>query len=174
MDVSPIGLARAYIPALPVLITTIVLSVLRLFTRNDRHPQDVLTAIIVALMRPIMSTPGSLAKSQAQWLTDFGIWGRMWVAKTTVPRPERYSGGQGVVDVKEAVRRAIECLGDEGARDVPFDVADVDVEWTGYRRGVSPIAMRANLSEKEHYGRMMGEVGEECATILYFHGGAFW
>ncbi|KAF2733118.1 hypothetical protein EJ04DRAFT_577877 [Polyplosphaeria fusca] len=176
MDVSPVGLARALIPQIPAIVTTVVLAFLRLFNRkqNDQWPQDFFTAIIVAVMRPIMSTPASLAKSQAQWLTDFGIWGPMWISKTTIPRAESHlSDGSSVVGVQEAVFRAIGHLGHEELHGLDFDVADVEVEWTGHRAGVSPIALRPNLSEKEQYNKMMQETSGECPTILYLHGGAF-
>jgi len=54
------------------------------------------------------------------------------------------------------------------------ELADVEVEWTGYRAGVSAWAPRLGIGEKEQYEKMMEDVEEGSPVVLYFHGGAFW
>lgn len=175
MDISPLGVARTLITHIPRILVTIALGLFRLLIRDDRHPQDFITAVIVAFLRPIAGTPAPLLKSQEQWSRDWGVWGPMWISKCVVPKPEDYRGGGGaVMGIAEAVLKAIEYLGDGEVPALTADLCDVEAEWTGYRAGVAFFEGRPDVSEREQYDLMMKEVDEGSPTILYFHGGAFW
>ena len=173
MDISPVGLARNVLPHIPLVIKTAILSLL------GRSPhaavQDLVTETLVVAARPILGTPAGLLASQAQFSKDWVIWGRMWIAKYTVPRPgDQDLDRGGVLGVRQALMRAICVLGDgTEVFDLP-EVKDVETEWTGYRHGVSHVAWRPDLPEKEQYKNLMQEVEPDSPTILYFHGGAFW
>lgn len=173
MDISPLGIAKVTIPNLPLIIKTTILA---LFSRSpNASVQDVITELIVTAARPMLSTPAAILKSQIQSQIDWGIWGQMWIAKYTIPRPQDdCSADTGVYSARDALVKAIEELGGEqNAFDLP-ETVDVEAEWTGYRHGVSIFARRPNIPEHEQYRTMMREVATNGPTILYFHGGAFW
>ena len=52
------------------------------------------------------------------------------------------------------------------------EIASVEAEWTGWRAGVEKDRERLDLTEEQHYERLMKEV-ESDVTVLYFHGGAY-
>ncbi|KAI9647565.1 hypothetical protein NHQ30_003950 [Ciborinia camelliae] len=172
MDISPIGIAKAVIPNLPLIIKTTILALLS--RSPNASVQDVVTEVIVVTARPMLSTPAAILKSQIQSQIDWGIWGQIWIAKYTIPKPQDdcYEN-KGAYSAREALVKAIEELGDENnAFDLP-EIVDVQAEWTGYRNGVSAFARRPDIPEHEQYNMMMREVAPGSPTILYFHGGAF-
>jgi hypothetical protein len=173
MDVSPLGIIKTTLPQVPLIIKTAILAFLGLSPNAD--VQDALTEIIVVAGRPILSTPTALLRSQKQLKLDYGIWGRMWIAKYTIPAAQIGTNSvQGAIDIQEAVKRAISALG-SGKEDYELPkVVDVEAEWTAYRSHVGHFARRPDLSEKEQYNKMIQEVGPDSPVILYFHGGAFW
>ncbi|KAF2014198.1 hypothetical protein BU24DRAFT_392327 [Aaosphaeria arxii CBS 175.79] len=174
MDISPLGVLRAVIPELPRIVAAVGVALLRIFSFDRKWPQDFITNIIVIFSRPVLGTPASILKAQGQWNTDFGIWGPMWISKVEYPKPEDYSEGEeSVLGVKEAVTKAIRHLGNGISNEIASEVASVEAEWTGYRSGAFFFQPRPNLSEKEHYEKMMDEIGVDSPTILFFHGGAF-
>lgn len=173
MDISPLGIAKAVLPNLPLVIKTAVLALLS--RSPNASVQDVITEIIVVAARPMLNTPGAILKSQIQSQIDWGVWGPMWIAKYTIPRPQddRHDNER-VYGARNALVKAIKELGTEdNAFDLP-EVVDVQAEWTGHRNGVSTLARRLDISECEQYEMMMKEVAPNSPTILYFHGGAFW
>ncbi|KAL6249452.1 hypothetical protein RBB50_003305 [Rhinocladiella similis] len=192
MDISPRALARIFLTQLPVLIATIVLASIG-HSRNGEH-QDLLTELITLLARPILGTPAPLLKSQRAFNRDYGVWGRVWVSKWTVPTPGRdmqevsarslhHEKGQPPKEtcmkpmtLPEAVHLAIrelangedECL----SQDEKPGLEPVEVEWTAYRAKAFALSPRPSMSEHEMYLAMMHEIGTSGPTILYFHGGA--
>lgn len=93
----------------------------------------------------------------------------MWVAKYTIPVPSARRSW-----IRDVVRDAVKELGDGELGVEISSVEDVQVEWTGYRKGVGRSAPRLDVGEREQYERLMGEVEEGSPVVLYFHGGAFW
>ena len=102
---------------------------------------------------------------QADTLQDPGIKGAKWISKVTIPRPESD-------DIRQALLSGIEGLKAGGEDYALPDVAAVEAEWTGYRKGVADGAPRPELNEEAHFERLMEEVTSD-ATILYFHGGGY-
>lgn len=174
MDTSPLGLACSIIPQVPNALITALKAIFGILISDD-SPQDFITQLAVIFIRPVLGTPASLLQSQNQLNKDWGVWGRMWIAKCTIPRPENYYGGDGCVfGAKQALFEAIRYLGGEGLDESTCGLADVEAEWTSYRSGVSYIARRPDIAESEQYSRMMGGLSEDAPTILYMHGGAAW
>lgn len=174
MDTSPFGLARSIVPQVPNAFFIALKALFGTLTSDD-SPQDFITQLAVVFIRPVLGTPASLLQSQIQLNRDWGVWGRMWIAKTTIPRPENYFGRDGLVlGAKQALYEAIKHLGDEGLDNQTCGLADVEAEWTAYRSGVSYIARRPDVAEREQYDRMMKGLSKDAPTILYMHGGAAW
>ncbi|KAF7960037.1 hypothetical protein EAE96_001637 [Botrytis aclada] len=172
MDISPFGIAKAVIPNLPSVIKTAILALLS--PSPNASVQDVITEVIVVTARPMLSTPAAILKSQIQSRIDWGVWGPMWIAKYTIPRPQDdFHDNERVYGIRNALVKAIKELGTgDNAFDLP-EIVDVQAEWTGYRNGVSAFARRPDVSECKQYEMMMKEVAPNSPTILYFHGGAF-
>lgn len=97
---------------------------------------------------------------------DPGIKGPLWISKVTIPKPEEDH-------VQDALTRAIEALNQDRENHTPAPVESVEAEWTGSRAGVDAHRPRPDLSEKQHFDRLMNEVTSDV-TILYFHGGALY
>ena len=110
-------------------------------------------------------TPTPISKQQKNSLKDPGIKGKMWISKVTFPAPEE--------DVRNILVTAVEEMKSGGEIYTVPVIAPVEAEWTGYRANVDSNRPRLDLSEKKHYERLMSEVKSD-ATILYFHGGAFF
>lgn len=164
MDASPLALAKLIIPQIPLILALMVLNRLGYSPCADK--QDPRTEIVVSIIRKSLQTSKPLGVVQAGGLKDPGIKGQKWIAKATCPAPSN--------DVREAVLRGIQELGDGNELfDLP-DTVDVEGEWTGYRAGVGKKDPRPELgSEQAHYDSLMKEVTSP-ATVLYFHGGAYF
>lgn len=182
MDISVYGILRNTLPVIPLAVKTAFLSLFGISPNAD--VQDTITEIITILARPILGTPASLLKSQLQLNYDYGVWGRMWVARCCVPSfkdvTSLVDGREYVVGVRDALRLAIKELDDmneseAGTYTIP-EVVDVEAEWVGYRAGVWHTARKPSFSEREQYEAMMEEVGNKnnAPTMLYIHGGAMW
>jgi acetyl esterase/lipase len=174
MDITPTGLICNLLPVIPQFLSTALQASLGI-SPNAEH-QEALTELIALIARPILGTPSSLLRSQEFFGRDVPIWGPMWIAKCTLPKPERcFRGGGSTLGIEQALLKAIENLGDGAAYEGRFpEIVDVEAEWTGYRGGVSYLARRPDMPEYEHYRKLMQETGPGSPTILYFHGGAFW
>lgn len=88
----------------------------------------------------------------------------MWISKVTFPAPEEN-------DVKNLLVDAVEKMKEGGEICTAPIMAPVEAEWTGYRANVDAHRHRPDLSEEQHYERLMSEV-KSNVNILYFHGGA--
>lgn len=175
MDISPLGIAKNTFTSIPAILKTVVLALIGRSANSS--VQDALTEIICVASRPVMATPHDLLASQKQFNADWGIWGRMWVSKVTVPALDKSTSVTGdceaAIDVQKALARAIAHLGDGKESYSMPDIVGVQAEWTGYRHDAWPITSRPDISEQEQYESMMRDVKPGSPTILYIHGGAF-
>lgn len=166
MDISPLGVIRNTIFHVPSIVKTTALAAIGLSA--NAKDQDFLAEVVAASSRPVLGTPASLLSSQTQFAKDYGILGKIWISKVTIPRVED------ACDIKTAVKQAIEFLGNGSEDYVMPDINAVYAEWTGHRRGATILSRKPRVDEREQYNRMMEEVGENAPTMLYFHGGAHW
>jgi acetyl esterase/lipase len=163
MDTSSAALAKILLPRTPLMLKTALFNALSLSKNSSK--QNIKTEVAVALLRSILDVKKPLGQVQNWGLKDPGIKGPLWISKVTMPIA-------GAALVKDALIRAIKELGDgKEEYNVP-ELKDVEAEWTGYRSGVEKKAPRPDISEEEHYTRLMQEVKSDV-TILYFHGGAY-
>jgi hypothetical protein len=173
MDITLVGLFRNLLPGVPRFLLTALQASFGI-SPNALH-QDALTELVRLIARPVLGTPSSLLQSQENSRRDYGVWGPMWIAKCTLPRPEIHSvGSESSLGIEQALVKAIEYLGGAAYEGKFPEIVDVEAEWTGYREGVSYLARRPDMPEYEQYRKLMQEVEPESPTILYFHGGAFW
>ena len=165
MDISPAALARVILPKVPLLVKSALWHTLSLSPTSAKW--DLKTELIVKTLRALLDspTPTPISKQQKNSLKDPGIKGKMWISKVTFPAPEEDARNILVIAVEEM----------KSGREIYTvpTIAPVEAEWTGYRANVDSNRPRLDLSEKQHYDRLMSEVKSDVA-ILYFHGGAFY
>ena len=164
MDISPAGIARLIIPKVPFLFKTAIWHSLWLSPTSTKW--DLKTELIVKMLRATLDPPDPtpISKQQKASLKDPGIKGKMWISKITFDVPQED-------DVRSALIKAVEDLKEGGEIYTPPNLAPVEAEWTGYRANVDAQRRRPDLSEAQHYEKLMSEVSSNV-TILYFHGGA--
>ena len=129
---------------------------------------DLKTELIVKTLRSMLDSPHPtpISTQQKASLHDPGIKGKIWIAKATFPVPE-----QG--DVLKILEQAVEDLRELSEEYISTAMAVVEAEWTGYREIPDNLRQRPDLSERQHYSKLMSEVKSDV-TILYFHGGALF
>ena len=165
MDTSPTALARAILPKVPLLVKTALWHTL--WPSPPSAKWDLKTELIVTGVRALLNspTPTPISIQQRNSIKDPGIKGKMWISKVTFAPPEEDVRNI-LITVVEEMKSGVEIY------TVPR-IAPVEAEWTGYRANVDSNRPRLDLSEKQHYERLMSEVKSDV-TILYFHGGAFF
>lgn len=163
---KPSTLFRFLLPKAPALAKQALWHSLWLSPTSSKW--DLKTELAVKLLRDIINpkVPLPISKFQALTLKDPGIRGRMWISKVTLPAPAED-------DIRNALITAIEDLkGGSEKFDIP-GLVSVEAEWTGHRANVDSQRLRPDLSEAQHYVKLMSEVSSNV-TVLYFHGGAFF
>ena len=128
---------------------------------------DLRTEVTVGFIRSLLNSPkpSPISKQQHHSLKDPGIKGPMWVSRVTIPSPEEN-------DVQAVLVDAVEALKEGGESYTVPEIKPVEAEWTGYRANVDSNRPRPDLSEKQHYEKMMQGATSDVTT-LYFHGGAY-
>ena len=166
MDTSPTAIARIVIPQVPLLIKSAISHSLWLSPTSSKW--DLRTELTIRFVRSLLDspTPTPISKQQHLSIKDPGIKGNIWIAKVTAPKPLED-------DICDILVKAIEAM-KEGEEEYTIpELTPVEAEWTGNRSGVSPNRLRPDLSEAQHYEKLMSEVSSPT-TILYFHGGAYF
>ena len=164
MDTSPAAVARIVVPKVPFLCKTAVWHSLWLSPTSTKW--DLKTELIIKMIRSILDSPHPtpISKQQKASLKDPGIRGKMWISKVTFQAPRED-------DVKDLLISAVEDLKEGREIYKHSKLAPVEAEWTGYRANVDSNRPRLDLSERDHYKKLISEVSSDV-TILYFHGGA--
>lgn len=90
----------------------------------------------------------------------------MWISKVTIPRPPEH-------DIRNILIKAVDDMKEGREKYTLPDINAVEAEWTGYRSRVPSNSLRPDLTEAQHYERLMSEVSSQT-TILYLHGGAYY
>ncbi|KAL8692837.1 MAG: hypothetical protein Q9218_002220 [Villophora microphyllina] len=164
MDTSPSALLRLFVPKIPFIVKTALWHSLWLSSTSSKW--DLRTELTIRIIRSLLDNPEPtpLAKQQRWSLKDPGIKGKMWISKVTFDTPAEE-------DIRDVTVDAIETMKEgEAIYKIP-NIVPVEAEWTGYRANVRDDRLRPDLSEGQHYEKLMSEVTSP-ATILYFHGGA--
>jgi acetyl esterase/lipase len=162
-------LLLALLPKIPLIARVALMHVLQL--SEPAKYLDLRSELVICVLRSFLQPthPRSISSTQKLTLRDPGIKGRIWVSNFTSPlHPEK--------DIRDAL---LECI--DGLKDPEFSVPNirlpelvpVEAEWTGYRAAAMPDSTLPLISEQEKFV----ELEKECnspATILYFHGGAYY
>lgn len=172
------GLAEKYayfkviVPLLPMLVVTTILHSLGLLPTSSKW--TLRTTLHVAIIRGMMSPerkPSPVSKVQATTLRDPGPTEDVWVAKTIVQSAPIEQD-----PVRDVVFMAIRNLGDGSERYTKPFSKDINAEWVGFKeqlRGSEDLP--AGMTEYQRYKALMDEPSRTSnATILYFHGGAYY
>lgn len=162
MDISKAGLVKLLLPKAPVILKILVYNWLRISPVSKI--QDAQTEVVVAIIRSLMKVQKPFGVLQRGSMRDPGIKGKVQVAKVVIPAPSSHA--------RDLVVEAIKLLGDGSEQFQLPDIKDVEAEWTGHDESASKDAPRPDLTEAEHYKRLMNGIDTD-ATILYMHGGAY-
>lgn len=177
MDTDRAKLLMQLLSKLPLMARVTLLHMLHMSPPSKYV--DLRTELTVAVLRSFLSPskPMSITGSQKTLGRDPGVKGRIWIAKYTAPAPPEPSIRDGVIRAVESMRPATGADGSSPPpplKDVVWpDVVPVEAEWTGYRAGATTSSRLPPITEAEKYGEMMKEV-KNPATVLYFHGGAYY
>ena len=167
MDLSSkSAIVRLILPHVPYLTRTALLHTLYLSETSTKW--DLRTEMIVKLIRAVLATPsphGALHRQRVT-LRDPGIKGPIWISKVTLPVP----GDDSILTPFYLAIDDLKTLPTETYA-VPA-LLPVEAEWTGHRPNVNAHHPRPDLSESQHYERLLSATTIPI-TLLYFHGGAF-
>ena len=168
------GLLKFLVPKIPSLANATLWHSLGMTETSKQW--DLRTALTVQVLRSLMSggekEPTPVGKIQASTLKDPGVKGKTWVANATIPAPKGDQEG-----LRDAVFAAIDQLSESNTKPeyTKPNLADTEIEWTGFRPNVGKNDTMPDISEAEKYSRMMAEPTRTSdTTILYFHGGAYY
>lgn len=167
-QLGPLAAARIFLPKLPSFIKSAVYHSLWLSPTSTKW--DLRTELTITFIRSLMSgsKPTPILKQQRFTLEDPGIKGAMWISKVTLPAPSEAE------DILNLLTSTIDALKqDDSEKYTTPSIVPVEAEWTGYRSNVPPNHPRPDLSEAQHYEKLMSEVSSDL-TILYLHGGALF
>ncbi|KAL8733058.1 MAG: hypothetical protein Q9181_003729 [Wetmoreana brouardii] len=166
MDTSPSALLRLFVPKIPFIAKAALWHSLWLSPTSSKW--DLRTELIVTIIRSLLDSPEPtpLLKQQRWSLKDPGIRGKMWISKVTLAKPQEE-------DIRDILVEAIDSMKEGKGRYTIPPIVPVEAEWTGYRGNVRHDRPRLDLSEVQHYEKLMSEVTSPV-TILYFHGGAHY
>lgn len=162
---SPLSVIRFLCPRVPALVKSALWHSLWLSPTSTKW--DLRTELVIGFVRRLLAE-STLSVSGLQVLSrqSPAIKGPMWISKVTLSVPEED-------DIRVALVKAIDdLLEGEESYTIP-DITPVEAEWTGHRANVEPERPRPDLSEAQHYEKLMAEVASDV-TILYFHGGGFF
>lgn len=132
---------------------------------------DLRTELTMTVLRIFLapSNPRSVTETQKLTTQDPPVKGQIWVSKYASPAPPETSMRDSLVKVIEALQHPSTEKAETG---LP-DMVPVEAEWTGHRDEAAPNSRLPDISEADKYDEMMKEC-KSPATVLYFHGGAYW
>jgi acetyl esterase/lipase len=163
-----VPLIKAMLPKVPLIGKTAVWHTLGLSETSQQW--DLKTELTVNVLRSFVDgKPMPVSKAQRMFLKDPGVKGKMWISKVDLPAPTDDG-------VRQALFKAI-----EGLKEADFgpggylepELLPVSAEWTGYRAGATKNSADLRIPDEQKYTELMKEVTSP-ATILYFHGGAYY
>ncbi|SMR48179.1 unnamed protein product [Zymoseptoria tritici ST99CH_1E4] len=175
---SPLAAIKLLFPHVPSLSWTAAQHTLGISPTASKWDlrSELTVHVLRAIASPKSGRPAPLSKVQRGTLKDPGVKGKTWIAKATISRPPKEDEGQGK-GLRDVVFQAIEAMKKEGNvlhYEKP-ELKDLEVEWTGFRPGAKKDEGLPDVDEKDKYRLLMAEPCRSSeATVLYFHGGAYY
>lgn len=170
---SPINALKFLFPQLPSMGWAAAQHTLGLSQTSSKW--DLRTELTVHVLRQIMNPKKGgkippISKVQAGTIKEPGIKGKTWIATATIKKPSA-EDDRDRRGLRDAVFKSIDQMKKEEVRYTKPDLADIEVEWTGFRPGAGKDEPLPNVSEEEKYKLLMAEPTRTSdITILYFHG----
>ncbi len=107
----------------------------------------------------------SISTLQQHSLRERSVTGPVWISRVILPCPED--------TVRTVLYRGIKDLSSDGWETFALpSLMPVEVEWTGYKKGLESSELEVSISERSKYLNLMKEVTSNV-TLLYVHGGGF-
>ena len=160
-DLKPLTILRIFAPKVPLVVRSTLA-----WLSSTSTKWDLRTELTIQILRSFLSSSKPMPISKQQRLfKDPGIKGPLWISKVTLPPPP-----EALLDLLVAVIDSMKTGSEQ------YDIAPpatVQAEWTGHRSNAHAEQARPDLSEAQHYERLMSEVSSDT-TILYLHGGAYY
>lgn len=171
---SPLQALKFLFPQIPSISWAAAQHTLGLSQTSSKW--DLRTELTVHVLRSIMAPKKTksppLSKIQAGTVKEPGVKGKTWIATATIEKPSKEDEREGR-GLRDAVWKAIDQMKREDVLYTKPELADVEVEWTGFRPSAGKEEkMPEGMGEEEKYKMLMGEHSRTSdITILYFHGG---
>jgi acetyl esterase/lipase len=159
---------KTLLPMVPGLAKTSFLATFGLHPTSSKW--DATTTITVWVVRNLLFNPTtSISKLQKSSAKHRAIKGKLWAARTIIPKPTEQT-------IPEVIFQAIEDMGDGREEYTKPDVASFEAEWIGFRADAKDEEEEApELGEKEKYELLMqDETRTSSCTVLYLHGGGYY
>ncbi|KAF1978671.1 hypothetical protein BU23DRAFT_525525 [Bimuria novae-zelandiae CBS 107.79] len=168
MESSPTAMLKFLLPKTPFILKTALAHTLSFSETSSKW--DLKTELTIRVLRDMLGPNHKLTpitKLQDLTTRDPGVKGPVWVCWVSLEVPVED-------DVRQAVFSAVREMGTGEEKWDECAMRGVQGEWHGGRAGVRDAEPEPpNLSEKEKYQKLMGEVRHRT-TVLYFHGGAMY
>lgn len=163
-DLKPLTVFRLLAPKVPLVIKSALCHSLWLSPTSTKW--DLKTQLTIEILRSFLGSSKPLPISKQQRLfRDPGIKGPIHVSKADLPAPPD--------SILELLFTAIDALKTGSEQYAVPSSAPVEGEWTGHRAHAHADQLRPDLSEAQHYQKLMSEITSHI-TILYLHGGAYY
>lgn len=158
---------RLFLPNVPLFLKSAVYHSFWLSPTSSKWTLK--TELTVQFLRALLNSPKPtpISKQQRFSLRDYGIKGPTWISKVTLPPPPE---AQELLDL---LTSAVDALKEGNEKYEIPSILPVEAEWTGYRPEAHAEQPRPDLSEAQHYAKLMSDTTSD-ETILYFHGGAYF
>ena len=163
-DLKPLTALRIFAPKVPLIAKSALYHSLWLSPTSAKW--DLKTELTIQVLRSFLGSSKPLPISKQQRLfKDPGIKGPVWISKVTLPPPPHP-----LLDLLITAIESLKTGSEQYGIPLPAPVA---AEWTGHRANARSDQPRPDLSEEQHYQRLMSEVTSDV-TVLYLHGGAYY
>lgn len=170
---SPLAALKFIFPQLPGISWAAAQHTLGLSQTSSKW--DLRTELTVHVLRQILNPKSGrkvppLGKLQAGTVKEPGVKGKTWIATATIAKPPADDEREGR-GLRDAVFTSIDQMKTGEVLYTKPELADIEVEWTGFRPNAGKDEPLPKVSEEEKYRLLMAEPCRTSdITILYFHG----
>lgn len=158
---------RALLPKLPGLLKTSTLATFGLHPTSSKWDHRT-TTTVEAIRIVIFDPKKSISKLQKGSAKERAVKGKIWAARTTIPKPIEET-------ITDVIFQAIEDMGDGTEKYTRPAVVGFEAEWIGFRADATDEEGAPDITDREKYELLMGEeTRTSSTTVLYLHGGGYY